>query len=590
MVNQLQGNQTEVPQYNLEGHKEFRANSFSKGQGKWIGTWMVLTVFLVVLPWILDIWSDTSTDFVRYFALFTLTIAVYGFYKNEDGLGFRNLQAKLGNRKLRKNRDKNDSILKAKRPPIGLRIVGYPTDTATPEFPIEIREALGDVELNRIMEQFNEESFTLGTVYSKEDNSDTAFVVGTGMKSANADAADSFMGRKRVVEALSHVAIESDALPSVSLIYSTRPLDMLPIMAWRAENLDPEVTNARSIELKNLGTNKDGTPILDEEAFFNASIAERQAASINMMTAKSSVDGQESSMAIGITVPRPSNWKKRRDGTLDGLLTPKQLQDAPITSLALLLEQELASAGVSDVAALSETDINRFIRSKWDVKGIRQWHTRLAEHVVANAAHLFGDEEAKKSAPEPTPAPSPWPEYKIVPGVSKSGKSFLFIDGTYHRVLQVRKFGKTKIFADDFVPMFASQDIQPASMTGITVSVCGDVINVENEQKMLTRRIVIRQAINSERKGDRYETPAEREKAGALENKQFMLHYGGAFALSYNVYVTISAVTPDLLDEVEKRVRTHARLSRITLRYISDESRQLRAFATANFGVNMANR
>lgn len=590
MVNQLQSGQTEVPQYNLEENKEYRANSVSEDQWKWIGTWMGLSVFLVVLPWILSIWLGDAADFLRYFAVITLVIGLYGFYKNEDGLGFRNLQAKLENQKLHKNRNEKGSVVRAKRPPIGLRIVGYPTASSAPEFPDELKETLSDVELDRIMEQFNEESFTLGTVYSQEDNSDTSFVVGTGIRSANADPADSFMGRKGVVDALSHIAIESDTLPSVSLIYSTRPLDMMPMMKWYSENLDPEVTNARSIELKNLGANKIGIPILDEEAFFKGTIAERHAASINMMTAKASVDGQEGSMAIGITVPRPSNWKKRKDGTLDGLLTPKQLQDAPITNLTLLLEQELASAGVSDVAALSETDINRFIRSKWDIKGIRQWHAHLAEHVEADAARLFGDEEAKQSAPKPTPAPSPWPERKIVPGVSKSGKSFLFIDGTYHRVLQVRRFGKTKIFADDFLPLFASQDIQPASMTGVTVSVCGDIVNVENEQKMLTRRIVIRQSLRNGKKGERHETPAQKERAGALVNKQYMLHYGGAFALSYNVYVTISAVTSDLLDDVEKRVRTHARLSRITLRYISDESRQLRAFATANFGVNMANR
>lgn len=589
MVNQLQSNQTEVPHYNLERNKEYRANNVSSDQWRWIGAWIGLSVFLVILPWILALWFDGTTDFLRYFAVVSLAIGMYGFYKNEDGLGFRNLQAKLENRKLRKNRNEKGSILQAKRPPIGLRIVGYPTGTSAPEFPDEIREALGDEELKRIMEQFNEESFTLGTVYSQEDNSDTAFVVGTGMKSANADATDSFMGRKRVVEALSHVANESDSLPSFSMIYSTRPLDMLPITTWYAENLDPEVTHARAIELKDRGV-KDDLPILDEEAFFKGTIAERHAASINMMTAKASVDGQEGSMAIGITVPRPSNWKKRKDGTLDGLLTPKQLQEAPITNLALLLEQELASAGVSDVAALSETDMNRFIRSKWDIKGIRQWQNRLAEHVTAEAVHLFGDEDARKLAPEPMPAPSPWPEKKIVSGISKNGKTYLFSDGTYHRVLQVRRFGKTKVFADDFLPLFASQDIQPASMTGITVSVCGDVINVENEQKMLTRRIVIRQAISNERKGERYETPAEKEKAGALVNKSFSLHYGGAFALSYNVYVTISATTLDLLDAVERRVQKHARLCRITLRYIRDESRQLRAFATANFGVNKANR
>ena len=588
-MSQLQSNQTEVPHYNLEGHKEYRANNVSTDQWKWIGAWIGLSVLLVVLPWILLPWFGNSTDFMRYLAVVSLAAGMYGFYKNEDGLGFRNLQAKLENRKMRKNRDGKGSILRAKRPPIGLRIVGYPTESSAPDFPDEIREALSQVELDRIMEQFNEETFTLGTVYSKEDDSDTSFVVGTGMRSANGDAVDSFMGRKRVVEALSHVANESDTLPSFSMIYSTRPRDMMPILTWYAENLDPEVTNARPIELKNVGVT-DGIPDLDEEAFFKGTIAERHATSIDMMSVKASVDGQEGSMAIGITVPRPSNWKKRKDGTLDGLLTPKQLQEAPITNLTLLLEQELASAGVSDVAALSETDINRFIRSKWDIKGIREWQNRLAEHVVAEAARLFGDADAETSAPKPTPAPSPWPEHKIVPGISKNGKSFLFIDGTYHRVLQVRRFGKTKVFADDFLPLFASQDIQPASMTGITVSVCGDVINVENEQKMLTRRIVIRQAISNERKGERYETPAEKEKAGALENKQYMLHYGGAFALSYNVYVTISAVTPDLLDGVEKRVRSHARLSRITLRYINDESRQLRAFATANFGVNMANR
>lgn len=587
MTDQLQGNQTETPFYNLEGNKEYRANSLSQDQVRWVIAWLGVTVALLILPWILSPLVGAGLDFIRAFALITVPAAVYGFYKNEDGVGFRNLQAKIANRNMRGK----GSVAKAKRPPIGLRIVGYPTANATPEFPEDIREALGDAELQNIMEQFNEDSFTLGTIYSKEDNSDTAFVVGTGTRSATEDSVGSFMGRKRVVNALSHIAVESDTLPSVSLIYSTRPLDVMPFVDWYANNLDPDVTNARPLELQNVGV-KDGIPILDEDSFFKGTVEERQAKSINLMLEKTSVDGQEGSMVVGVTIPRPSNWKKRRDGTLDELLTPKQLQDAPITNLALLLEQELITAGVSDVAALSEYDINRFIRSKWDVKGIRQWLAQVAEHAAAEAAQLFSEKEGYEEALQSLPAPSPWPQYKIVPGVTKNGKSFLFIDGTYHRVLQVRRFGKTKIFADDFLPLFQSQDIQPASMTGVTVSVCGDVVNVEKEQKMLTRRIVFRRAINNEKngKGEKFETPAEKEKAGALENKQYMLHYGGAFALSYNVYVTISAVTPDLLDGVEKRVRTHARESRITLRYISDESRQLRAFATANFGVNMANR
>lgn len=589
MTDQLQSNQTDTPFYNLEGSKEYRANNVSPDQWRWIGTWLGLTALLVVLPWILKPWVGTEFEFVRYFAFPTLILGAYGFYKNEDGLGFRNIQAKYENLRMRGSTDEKGSVARAKRPPIGLRIVGFPTESTAPDFPDEIREALDQAELDRIMEQFNEDTFTLGTVYSKEDNSDTAFVVGTGMKSAGADPIGSFIGRAKVVNALERIALESDTLPSFSLIYSTRPRDMTPITSWYANNLDPEVTNAQSIELRNLGV-KDDIPVLDEEFFFRGNLEERQATAIRMMTAKASVDGQEGSMAIGITVPRPTDWKKRRDGTLDGLLTPKQLQDAPITNLALLLEQELESAGVSDVAALSETDINRFIRSKWDVKGIRQWYREVAEYTAAEAARLYGDNAASTGVSEPLAAPSPWPQRKIVSGKTKSGKSFLYTDGTYSRMLQVRKFEKTRPFADDFLPLYMSQDIHPASMTGLTLSVCGDVINVETEQKMLTRRIVIRRAIDNEKRGDRYETPADIEKAGALENKQHLLHSGGAFALSYNVYITISAITPDLLDAVEKRVKAHARECRIKLRYITDESRQLRAFATANFGVSMANR
>jgi hypothetical protein len=589
MTDQLQRSQSETPFYNLESDKEYRAHNLSDDQKKWLGLWFGLSILLIVVPGVLGLFFGSAFNFLSYFALFTMAIGSFGFYKDEDGLGFRNIQAKIENRKMEHDKNADGSIAKAKRPPIGLRAVGYPTENTIPEFPEEIREAMDESQLQNIMQQFNEDVFTLGTIYSKEDNSDTAFVVGTGMRGSNADSIGSFMARKRVVDALTHVAIESDSYPSFSLIYSTRPRDMIPIMTWYDDNLDPEVTNAPSIELKDKGI-KDGIPVLDEESFFKGSLKERQATSINMMTAKATLDGQEGSMAIGITVPRPSNWRRRKDGTLDGLLTPKQLQDAPITNLALLLEQELDSAGVSDVAALSETDINRFIRSKWDVKNIRPWLSSVAAHAATEVARLYGNEQQPQLDYEPQPAPSPWPERKIVAGKTKNGKSFLFIDGTYHRVLQVRKFGKTKIFADDFLPLFMSQDIQPASMTGLTVSVCGDIVDVESEQKMLTRRIVIRRAINNEKKGIRYQTPTDLEKEGSLENKQFMLHHGGAFAFSYNVYVTISAITPDLLDGVEKRVRTHARECRIKLRYITDESRQLRAFATANFGVNMANK
>jgi hypothetical protein len=590
MSDNPQSGHTETPLYNLEGRKEYRANSVSPDQWKWIGFWFVVSAILLILPWILEIWVIGGFSFVRALCIITGPLMVFGFYKNEDGLGFRNVQAKLENRNMRKNRDDKGSIQRAKRPPIGLRVVGFPTGATAPEFPEELLEDLDQSELDRIMEQFNEDNFTLGTVYSREDNSDTAFVVGTGIKSANADSTGSFMGRAKVVSALKQIAIESDDLPSFSLIYSTRPLDLMPIVTWNAENLNPEVTKAQSLALSNQGI-KDGIPVLDEETFFGGSIAERHAASINLMTAKAAVDGQEGSMAIGITVSRPAHWKHRKDGTIDRMLTPKQLQEAPITNLTLLLEQELERAGVSDVAALSESDINRFVRSKWDIKGIREWYTEVADHAASEAVRLFAPEGLPEEVQEHSPPPSPWPKYKIVPGKNKkSGKSFLFIDGTYHRVLQVKKFGNTKVFADDFLPLFASQDIQPASMTGLTVSVCGDTVNVENEQKMLTRRIVFQRAFNSKKEGIRYETPADLEKKGMLENKQLMLHTGGAFALSYNVFITISAVTPELLDGVERRVKAHARECRIKLRYISDESRQLRAFATANFGVSMSSR
>jgi hypothetical protein len=400
MADQLQGNRSETPVYNLEGSKEYRANNVSRDQWRWIGFWFVLTLLVLVLPWVLELWVDGLFDLLRLLCFITVPMLFFGFYKNEDGLGFRNVQAYFESRRMRKERDGKGSIAKAKRPPIGLRLVGFPTGSTAPEFPEEILETLEKDELERIMDQFNGDQFTLGTVYSKEDNSDTAFVVGTGINSASHDATGSFMGRSKVINALKQVANESDTLPSFSLIYSTRPLDVSPMVRWNAENLNPDVTDARMLELKNIGVEND-IPLLDEETFFEGSIAERHASSYGMMTAKAAVDGQEGSMAVGITVTRPSSWKRRKDGTIDGQLTAKQLQDAPITNLALLLEQELASAGVSDVAALSEADINRFIRSKWDVKGIRKWLSDVSDHVSAEAQRLYGNEESSLEPIEP---------------------------------------------------------------------------------------------------------------------------------------------------------------------------------------------
>jgi hypothetical protein len=162
------------------------------------------------------------------------------------------------------------------------------------------------------------------------------------------------------------------------------------------------------------------------------------------------------------------------------------------------------------------------------------------------------------------------------------------MDGTFHRVLQASRFNKQVVFAEDFLPLFRSRDLQPTAMVGLTVSVCGDIVNVAQEQKALTRKIVFREGWRRRRKGEVYETLADQERDGRLRRKQDAYHLGGAYAFSSNVFVTISATTAELLDKCEKIVQQHASESGIKLRHIKWEERQLRAFMTANLGVSMA--
>ncbi len=573
----------EIQYFNLEKRKAYRVYSLSRDQKWWFGVTLGLALALAVL----FVWPET-----RGFSVFSLGMIVlaFGGLKTSDGLVFRNYQAKWDSRRMHATRQgENGQVYdaeKTKRPPIGLKIVTFRLDYGLAELPDYVREHLGEDAIKQLNVQAMDDDATLGTIYSKSEKTDTAFIVGSGHKGANLGPIEGFLARADVVEAIRKTVDQSYDFPSISVIFSTRPWNHQLNSLWNFRNLDPDVVDAEPIQLRNLGLDEDGDPIFDVETFMKASTEEGQALAINQSLAGAVVDGQEGSMAIAITTPRPKGWKQGRNGEITGRLTNKQLRNAPIKKLALALQQEFSRIGVADAGALTSENLVKFVRSKWDVKGIRDWQMLLAERAVALADY----EDGHMPFEEVPPMPTAWPEGKIVSGFTNSGRPFLFTDGTYHRVLQVRSFGKPHVFAGGMDELMNTRNFGPSERTGFTLSVCGDIVDVRVERSMHTKALVIRNGYNQTKKDGLHQTPDDIAKLDDMRAREFALYRSGPYAFSFNVYATLSADTPDLLDSVEEAVMANAKGVEVEFRDIPYASRQLRAFMTANLGVNMATR
>jgi hypothetical protein len=564
----MMSNQTVAsPRYNIEKRKEYRAHRFSKAQRRRVKVYGLIALVLIAPP-------------IVPLNVLGFGVLLYGLFtsiKTSKGLVYKNMQYARRTRKMRKQGGGEFTILGSKKPPIPARTVGWRV------FPRELtlpKRAASQLDSERI-EQYKKEAespddFTIGTVYSINADCDTAYVVGTGMDSASGDAMADFQGRGEVVQALARVALETQTLPGIAMIHHIRPKNMQLAYEWCNNNLDPEVVR--------LMFSEEILDITDMATFLAASVEMKQAYAHRLRLINEEMNDVDAIMALAITVPRDTRWKTGPDGTIDGYLTKRQLSNAPIVKLALSLEHEIRQTKVTDGALLSKNDVDRLVRTTWDVTDIAEYHKTEMVRTKFSAAQEYLSELPEGA--EMPPSPKKWPTESIRPVWSQeSGRLYLNMDGTFQCVMLVTAYGKSSITPDGFAKVFNARGLL-APYTGLTLSLVGDLVNVAREQQDLARMQAWTNARRQSRKAGIVQTPEELEKEQLIEKKRFAYHYGGPLALSYNVYLLVSAATIDLLDMSVDYVEANTRNISMTVGYFDEEARLLDAFITAGFGVS----
>lgn len=570
-MSQQMSQNPEVHYFVVDQRKSRRAYALTPDQIKWLAIWLPLALVIGIQ------WFDTD---IHPLAILPLVMCI-GAWKTSKGIVYRNYQAEFEQHQLRKN---NNIVYdsSSRKTPLGLSVYNFQSNGATEEIPQVIRDNLTGEQLEKIIASQQNNGFSLGAVYSKRERTDTVYVSGTGLEGSNGDPDEVFAARKGVADALNTAISLYSKKPSICEIYSRRPVNMVPQLLWDRESIDPAVQGAKHLELQDLLADSKGREQLDADGFFAGTVEERQALALKMARAMTATIGEEVTQLTAVSFSRPKFIGVKRGASLDDVLTPRQIRRLPIKRLADALAEELSAAGVTDAKVLGNENVKKVLRTGWDTVDISSWQERVLER--ANRINETGVEE---------PMPNPWLDegMKIVSMTTPTGKPTIQFGNTFIRLKQVSAFEKTNFFAEDLLPMFDAAEFQPASYAGLTLSLCGDILDVASEQRVLTRKRAIVSGYEKHRfKEGLIETEADVEKRNALKMKSDALHFGGIYMMSYNIYVTVLAPTLELLDDYDDLVDAHGRSCGIEFRYIDNEVRHVRTLATALWGVNMVNR
>ena len=562
----------EVGYFVVDQRKSRRAYALTRDQIWWLAIWLSIAITIGIQWFVEDL---------RPLAIIPIAVCAAA-WKTSNGIIFRNIQAHHEERQLKRRKGMVYQG-RADKPPLGLGIYAFEAEFDAGEMPQVIRDNLSPQQFDAIVDANRTTGFSIGTVYSKHEKTDTAYISGTGLAGSNGDPAEMFFARKGVTDAIARAISIYDKPPSFCMIYSRRPVNLIPQLLWDQASVDPAVRDAKHLELRSLPPDDKGREQLDVDGFFTGSVEERQALALNLARADVAVSGEEVTQLTAISFHRPRFYGVKPGSSLDGKLTPRQLRRMPINRLAEAFREEMANAGISDATILNFEDVQKVVRTGWDVASISEWQ----QQVLSRALEI---EESGKNLP----MPNPWlkADGKIVSTTTKDGRPYIKFGDTYLRVKQLSSFRKTNFFAEDLLPIFDAAEFQPAAYSGLTVSACGDIIDVRSEQRILSRKRAIAAGYEDSRRdrGERIETAEDIEKRNALKNKSDSLHFGGVYALSYNAYVTIAALTLDQLEDFDDLVDAHGRSCGVEFRYINNEVRHVRTLATALWGVNMVNR
>lgn len=550
-----------------------RAYALSPDQLWWIGIWAIPSL-IIAIQWF--------NEDLRPLAIIGFAACAFA-WKTHRGIVYRNFQADFEDRALKRRGGIIYNGDPRKKPPLGLKVTSIESAEDLGDIARLTRGELAEEQVEAIIQNAAQRSFKLGTIYSTREKTDTVYISGTGLRGSNGDPADLFETRKAVSNGFSRAIGLHAKKPSICMLYSRRPVNMIPQALWDLENLDPVVQTARRLDLQDKGHDEGGRELLDLEGFFGGTtVEERQKAALDLARGESVATSEEVTQLVAVSFKRPKFAGIKRNQSLNNKLSPSQLRRFPSKRLAEEFAREMGGAGVSDVQVLNREDVNKMIATSTRIADIQDWQNQVLDWAVESELHEDAD----------LPMPTPWTK-SYVSGRGPNGKIYAKLGETYHRTLLLAKYKKTHFLADGLMSLYGGDEpeFQPARYTGFTIAFCADVVDVEFEDSVLTRRRAFSAGFDrARRRGDEIETPKDIENRNALAMKQNALYYGGVYALVYNVYFTVSAMTLDMLDEAEESVRARGRSAGIEFDNFTNEVRHARSLMTGLLGVNMINR
>jgi len=400
---------------------------------------------------------------------------------------------------------------------------------------------------------------SLGIFHFPETKGDATFIVGQAWQGANVGPHERYDAENGFANAILDAA--NMTADSVGLIVGAHkgPLDIWRSRDWNAEAVHDNVINAGRLDF---ATNPP------------TRVHERQSANFAELDLNRRLFTREVTGFVGLNVTRPKDFKDIEKAVLAGKMTPRQFENRMLISrMTRRLEENLKAQGISGLQALDEKGIRSFAKSTFELEDIDAWNY-LMRHPDADDAVAMSSHDRFW----------PWPRKEPLVLLDSQGRPYINFDGSLFRIARATKLNET-VFPGEFKPLFMSGDIGLANQTSLTLSLSGMTYSARDESKALTYAILIQKALSGIFEvDDTYRTMEDEATANALRERQNRYFLGGKQALGFNLFAAWGAMDEEGLEEADRAVQEHARSCDVKLQLVPLESRQIRAFWSANIG------
>lgn len=271
-----------------------------------------------------------------------------------------------------------------------------------------------------------------------------------------------------------------------------------------------------------------------------------------------------------VTLDLPASLARQmRDDTplLEGV------EQSSVYSLVVQIIDGLRDCGIEDVRCLNLLELDEWARIVRTIKGAGALHDFLYRRRAAMAKMTL-DEAIGVLAEDP-----PWPKKYI-----RLAQTYLYMDGSYFRTWRTTAYGGLKRF-------------RPGGMVGLqfpsksrwnTTTVVGRIVSAATEERKMTRSIVWQIALRDEKKDQgRHISQRELDERSRPGEQQTALYRQQAPVFKYRRFVVAAAPNHRMLRLYSAfTVGIHVRRL-ITLKPVTMPVRQIRAFMTALYGLDM---